>query len=496
MPLGALSPIHRGGEGPLAVPALGSLMAAAMALDVGPSAADAGEAEAQLLPPPPLRPARHSLRGEAAGCMGDLGTFVPLFVAMGKAGCIGPTATLIVTGAHSALSGRVFGRPLAVQPMKAIAAVALAHGLDRAAVAAAGALVAAVVGVLAATGLLKWGARACPTGIVRGVQAGLGLALAGKGLELVYHGCYTAPTVAEPNAWDVLQGVRWVGFDGVLVALLTAAATALLDGNGAIAHPSIPPALVVFPVGFLFAVVRWGATAAESGALAAVQTDALPAFLFPPASAWVKGLLDGAIPQLPLTVLNSVLAVCALSDELYGGTKMDERGETVPRIEESTVAYSIAAGNLAGFLFGSMPVCHGAGGLMAQHRFGARTGTAPVLLGCGKLSLGLLGLIVNAAVGSSTHGDVLAEVLQAFPKAILGVSLFVCGVAFAEHALRVAMTGADAFVSVATAAAALKYKSAVALVVGLLAHALGRAAARIHRLNEAEADLYEAEADL
>ena len=36
-----------------------------------------------------------------------------------------------------------------------------------------------------------------------------------------------------------------------------------------------------------------------------------------------------------------------------------------------------------------MPMCHGAGGVQAQHRFGARTGLAPVILGAVLLVLGL-----------------------------------------------------------------------------------------------------------
>lgn len=54
-------------------------------------------------------------------------------------------------------------------------------------------------------------------------------------------------------------------------------------------------------------------------------------------------------------------------------------------------------------------MCHGAGGLVAQHRFGARTGLAPAVFGTTCLGLGLmlgpdavalLGLLPMAAVGA------------------------------------------------------------------------------------------------
>jgi len=44
--------------------------------------------------------------------------------------------------------------------------------------------------------------------------------------------------------------------------------------------------------------------------------------------------------------------------------------------------------------FGAMPMCHGAGGLQAQYRFGARTGLAPIILGV---------VVLVLAVGFADH---------------------------------------------------------------------------------------------
>ena len=76
---------------------------------------------------------------------------------------------------------------------------------------------------------------------------------------------------------------------------------------------------------------------------------------------------------------------------------------------ERRLALTTGAGNLLLAPFGAMPMCHGAGGLVAQYRFGARTGWAPGLLGAILLVLGLgfagdaaalLGAIPLAAVGA------------------------------------------------------------------------------------------------
>ena len=74
---------------------------------------------------------------------------------------------------------------MAVQPMKAIAAVALTEGLPVQQILAAGITVSAVILVLGVTGLIDWLNRAIPKSVVRGLQLALGLALLMKGLQMV-----------------------------------------------------------------------------------------------------------------------------------------------------------------------------------------------------------------------------------------------------------------------------------------------------------------------
>jgi MFS superfamily sulfate permease-like transporter len=62
-----------------------------------------------------------------------------------------------------------------------------------------------------------------------------------------------------------------------------------------------------------------------------------------------------------------------------------------------------------------MPMCHGADGVAAQHRFGARTGLAPIFFG-----IALLVLAIGFAVGA-------ASLFAAIPSSVVGALLLVTG---------------------------------------------------------------------
>lgn len=61
---------------------------------------------------------RKSPMAEISGAVGDLGTFLPLTIALAKANCISLSSTLVWTGIFNIITGAVFGIPLPVQPMK------------------------------------------------------------------------------------------------------------------------------------------------------------------------------------------------------------------------------------------------------------------------------------------------------------------------------------------------------------------------------------------
>ena len=61
---------------------------------------------------------RASPWAEISGSLGDLGTLLPLMIALAAQGSIDLGSTLVFTGIFNILTGAFYGIPLPVQPMK------------------------------------------------------------------------------------------------------------------------------------------------------------------------------------------------------------------------------------------------------------------------------------------------------------------------------------------------------------------------------------------
>jgi len=150
---------------------------------------------------------------------------------------------------------------------------------------------------------------------------------------------------------------------------------------------------------------------------------------------WRIGFFDGAIPQIPLTTLNSVISVCTLAHCLYP----EKRKQTINSSKDAVlsrreVAISVGLINLILCPFGSMPNCHGAGGLAGQHKMGARHGASVVFLGGAKMFLSIF------------FGASALTLLDAFPTAILGVMIVISGQELATTGLLLLVADVDEMV--------------------------------------------------
>ncbi len=67
-----------------------------------------------------LRTLRESPAAELSGALGDLGTLLPLMMALARQGSIDLSSTLVFSGLFNIVTGAVFGIPLPVQPMKVL----------------------------------------------------------------------------------------------------------------------------------------------------------------------------------------------------------------------------------------------------------------------------------------------------------------------------------------------------------------------------------------
>ncbi|KXS16571.1 hypothetical protein M427DRAFT_110884 [Gonapodya prolifera JEL478] len=336
----------------------------------------------------------HALISEFSGMFGDMGTLVPLLVSLSKSNQINLTASLFFGGFFNIFTGLYFDVPICVQPMKSISALAISNNLSIGEVTAAGFFVSAVVFVLGATRLIRVVTRLVPHAVIRGIQMGAGIVLVSKGVATIY----------QSNQWGF---ANWAWMDNFVIALLTY----LFIAAYYLARRT-PSALILFGIGLIFGLVRLyvakPANAADLGVGPQFMAPFVPTFNY-------RSLVVAGLGQLPLTCLNSVIAVSILADDLYPLLAH-------PVASTSDIAVSVGVMNMLSAWFGSIPYCHGAGGLAAQHRFGARTGLAVV-------SLGALKVLVALLLGNSISG-----LLNYFPNSILGVMMCLSGVELASPA--------------------------------------------------------------
>lgn len=317
-------------------------------------------------------------RAEAGGALGDLGTFLPLLLGMVSRCGLHLGHALFFAGVAAVITGMVFAIPIPLQPMKAIAAVAIAEGMTVPEILAAGILTGAAMLLLALTGLIDWLHVAIPRSLVRAIQLALGLKLLHKGLMMGY-----------------AEGV-WIGADSMALAAVGIALVLWLYKS-----TRVPAALAVCALGLVTLLVS------QPQLFASLHLGIeMPRWNGITQSQWLTGLWRGALPQIPLTTLNSVIAVSVLSADLFSRRVA----------EPKKLAISVGVLNLLLCPFGAMPMCHGAGGLAAQYRFGGRTGGCIVMFG-------LVNIILALLFGSS-----LLVLLSNYPQSVLGVLLGFAGV--------------------------------------------------------------------
>ena len=360
-----------------------------------------GEAKASL--PPALTGNRFD-RMEWAGAFGDLGTLIPFVVAyIGMVG-MDPFGILFAFGASLVVCGAYYRTPMPVQPMKAAGAVAVTQAaqtavITPAAVVGASLATGAIWLLLGLTGTARRVAAHVPRYVVVGIVLGLGMAF-------------------------MLEGVKMMA-TGWVIAVIGLIGTLLLMGNR-----SIPAMFVLLLLGAVCGVAAEPALLRKVGE-AGIELRA-PSFALSDLT-WKEfglGLLFLAVPQLPLTLGNAIIATSEENNRLFPDRATDE----------SKLSTSTGVLNLFSASVGGIPMCHGAGGMAGHVAFGARTGGATVILG---VILLVLALFLSGSV------QTLFSVL---PKAILGVILFITGAQLALGSCDFSKHKGERFVTLVTAA--------------------------------------------
>lgn len=381
-------------------------------------------------------------RMEWAGSVGDLGTLLPLAFAMIMINGLSATGVFLAAGLLYVIGGFYYGVPIAVQPMKVVSAYAIAQALSPATVTASGMLLSLFLLFLGATGLVNFVARIVPRCVIRGVQMATGILLLTKGATLVMgtNSFQTMRGMVEP--FLVMQSVGPVAMSLAVGVIFGGVALFLLNSR------KYPAGLVVVLAGALCGIAL-GAYKSLGGMAIGFHLPTFLPFGMPTTTDFTFALLALVLPQIPMTMGNAVIANRDLSHEYFG----NENG----RVTDRALCISMGLANLFASLIGGMPICHGAGGLAAHYRFGARTHGSNLIIGGGFVVLAIL------------FGSEAVNVFYLIPMGVLGVLLIFAGTQLALT-IQDVTTRTDLFIIVLMLGITLASNLAWAFGFGIVLH--------------------------
>lgn len=359
---------------------------------------------------------------ELAGAFGDIGTDFPLIVAMILAAGLHAPSVLIMFGIMQIATGLFYRMPMPVQPLKAMATLVIAQKIGGNVLLGAGLAIGVVMLFLSVTGLLDWLGKVVPKVVIRGLQLGLGISLA----LLAFRDYIPA---------EQLHGYILALASFVLVVIF-------LDNK------RYPAAILVITLGLVYAFIF----KVEYKTIYDAFGVSHPQLHLPVWDDILKGFLLLALPQIPLSLGNSILATKQITLDLF-----PERKLTIRKIG---LTYSLM--NLINPFFSGVPCCHGSGGIVGHYTFGGRTGGSVILYGLIYITLGLF------------FGKGFQTIIHVFPLPVLGVVLLFEGIALMLLIRDVLpeRKGLSIAILVGVIAAGLPYGFVISILIGTLLHYL------------------------
>ncbi len=353
---------------------------------------------------------------ELAGAFGDLGTLVPFILIYITILKFNPAYVFLTFGIFNIFIGYLYKTPVPVQPMKAIGGFAATHAgqVTSGMVSGAGLFSGLFWSVLAVTGMTEVVAKLIKRPIAKGIILGLGLSFILEGIKMMLQIPFLS--IAGLSLYFVLQR-----------------------------YNKVPSIFIIMLAGIIYSVVT-------NPDIGLKIINIRPSLILPELnlgvfnlSEFIKGVVVLAIPQIPLTLGNGIIALVEENNELF-----PDRAVTTRK-----TAMTTGLMNLVSPFLGGVPVCHGAGGMAGHVKFGARTGGATILLG---LMLVILSLF---------FGESLELILSMFPKSILGIIMLLAGTELAFSSYVSEMSKAD--FSILTLIAGLTmWNVGAALIVGVV----------------------------
>jgi SulP family sulfate permease len=339
-------------------------------------------------------------RLELAGSLGDLGTLIPLGIGMIMINGLSTSGVFFSVGLFYIFSGLYYGVTVPVQPMKVIGAYAIATAMSASQIVASGVVMGVFLLVVGATGTMRIIGKWIPTPVVRGVQISTGTLLMAQGVRFMVGSSKFQILRQAAEPYLSLQSLGPIPI-GIVIGIIGGVLTLLLLDN-----KKFPAGLLVVLLGLGVGWVAGTHQGFDKLRLGISMPSILP-FGMPAAADFTVALLVLVLPQIPMTLGNAVIANADLSRQYFG--------EGSKRVTYGALCISMSLANFLSFVVGGMPLCHGAGGLAAHYRFGARTAGSNLMIGV---------IFVLLAVVLGVHTLVVVHLI---PISILGVLLLFAG---------------------------------------------------------------------
>jgi len=370
-------------------------------------------------------------RMEVAGSLGDLGTLLPLAIGMILLNELHATNVFFLIGLFYLVAGHYFGVPVPVQPMKVIGAYAIATGLTPTQIVSSSLWMGIFILFLGITGLIQLIGKYTPKSTVRGVQLGVGVVLMIKGLHLII----------EPDPNLAIQALGPVSMSVILGTAGLVLTFLLLENK------KLPAALVLIVIGIVLGIFIGKPINAAAFNWSIHLPNPLP-YGWPSVDDFIWVIPVLVLPQIPMTIGNAIISNTDITHEYFS--------DRAKRVTYRSVANSQGLADIVSFFFGGIPMCHGAGGLAAHYRFGARTAGSNVIIG---------GIFVLLAL---VFGENIVAVLRLLPFSLLGVLLVFAGLQLALM-IQDLRDRKDLFVALLMLGIALATNLGVAFIAGIIA---------------------------
>ncbi len=379
-------------------------------------------------------------RMEVAGSLGDLGTLLPMAIGMILINGLSPMGMFFSIGIFYIVSGIYFNVTVPVQPMKVIGAYAIATAMTQQQILASAALMSLFLFIIGGTNAITVIGKYTPKPVIRGVQLATGSLLMAQGIKFMIGSSkfQMIRQMAEP--YLTVQHLGPIPA-GLLIGIAGGILTLLLLENR-----KFPAGLVIVLGGLALGLVLGTHEGIDQLKMGIYFPKLLP-FGLPAQIDFTFAFFALVLPQLPMTLGNAVVANADLSYEYFGSDSK--------KVTYKALTISMALANALSFVFGGMPLCHGAGGLAAHYRFGARTAGSNLIIGI---------VFVLLAVFLGVHA---LSIVSLVPMAVLGVLLVFAGSQLALTILDM-KTRKDFFVALLILGITLASNLAAGFIVGIV----------------------------